>query len=430
MITFTRHKLLIGVIAGLPILLYYFFVSSCAVNIPLMDDYDAILGFANNFFFDFSNKLGLLFSQHNEHRFLLGRSLTVLSYFLTGNVNFKTLIIIGNLSLLAFIAVVFVAIVFSGKKIKPFYFLPVCFLLFHPLYWEVSLMAIAALATLAVYFFVFSSLYLLNWPERKYFITALFVAILATFINGNGMFVFPCGLLILWFYKRYKDLLFWLLGSILTVGLYFIGYSRLDSAGSIVRNPMGAIKFFFYFISSSLAPLLSTELPFRKEILLSVGALLSLYFLFLFRKIRTQRVNITTITFIVYLLISALFATLRRAGFGEDYAFSNRYALYSSLFIIFTYISLVEFLSERNLKIIFPILLASGIIFNIYSYIKIFPNAFSNKLMVLRNLADWQKNNESCLFIICAGLICPGMHHSRLLKVQQSTLLTKHFPEI
>ncbi len=387
------------IIAAVPIILYYLFVFTCAINIPIMDDYDAILGFANNFFSGSHNKLALLFSQHNEHRILFCRCLTALSCFLTGSVNFRILAIIGNFSLFAFIAVVFASTVFSGKKIKPLYFLPVCFLLFQPPWWEAGLMAMSALTCLTVYFFAYSALHLLNWPSRKCFIVSLLIAAFAAFVNGNGMFIFPCGLLMLWFYKRPGGFLIWFLGGITITGLYFLGYVRPDCypLGAVVHNPIAGIKFFFYFISSSLSFFIPSGMPFRQEVLLSAGALIFLYFLFLFTKIRARRVNITTVAFIAYLLLTAFIVTLCRAGFGANYALSHRYMLYSYLFLIFSYISFIEFSSERVLKVLFPVLLASAIFINFYAYIKSAPELFSIKRKALANLTDWRLDNKQCL---------------------------------
>src|SRR6266542_1891938 len=86
----------------IPAVMYYAVVSQNVVNIPIMDDYEAILQFLLNFkSASFGEKLALMFSQHAEHRLLFSRIVYVTYYTLFGHVNFKHIIFIADLQLLA-----------------------------------------------------------------------------------------------------------------------------------------------------------------------------------------------------------------------------------------------------------------------------------------------------------------------------------------
>jgi hypothetical protein len=390
----------ICILAYIPILLYYVSIFIKSVNIPQWDDYIAILGFANNFLSNSHNKFALLFSQHNEHRILFCRVSTLLLYFLSGKIDFKILTLIGNLSILAFTAVLLSSTVFATHKMKPLYFVPVVFILFQPQYYENSLLTMASLSGLPVIFFAFLTLYCLGAGSIKNFIFSLVAAILTTFTNGNGMFVFLSGLIILYFYKRYKEGAVWILVGLMTVCAYFIGYTRPPlhpSPMGIVNYPTEAIKYFFYFIGSSIPYFVSEKFVQNPLLLLSGGILIFLYFIFLSYKIRSGKVNIITFAFFAYLFITAFVVTLGRSYFGAHQALSSRYMIYSDLFIIFVYITFIEFSSDKTIRLIFPFLLILSIYFNYASYKNNFQYMIIQKEELTDGLADWRMNNNTGL---------------------------------
>lgn len=389
------------VLAFIPIFCYYFSIFVTSINIPVMDDYDAILGFANNFLSGAHNKFTLLFSLHNEHRIFFCRALTVMSYFLTGSINFRLLTIIGNFSLFVFAAVLFSSTVFTANKIKPLYFIPVVFILFQPQYWESCLMSMASLSSLPVLLFVFLTLHCLKAGTIKNFFFSLVAAIFATFINGNGMFVFFSGLIILCFQRRYKECIIWFWAGIITVSAYHIGYSTPGHHPSVllavIGHPIETMKFFFYFIGASLSYFIPGRFEFSRLLSLSGGVFILLYFIFLSFKIRSNKVNIITFAFLLYLFIIALVVSLCRSGFGVGAAFSSRYMLYSDLFLIFIYLSFIEVSSIKVIRFIFPLVLVLSLIFNFSSYRGNFPSMLYNKKMLRDGLAFWKINGHSGL---------------------------------
>jgi hypothetical protein len=72
------------------------FVVINAANMPLMDDYDAVLQFLNNFSdADAYGRAKLLMAAHNEHRIATTRGVAIASYLLSGTANFTWLILVG-----------------------------------------------------------------------------------------------------------------------------------------------------------------------------------------------------------------------------------------------------------------------------------------------------------------------------------------------
>src|ERR1700749_347647 len=97
----------------LPCIPFYVAVFNWDSNIPRWDDYDGILAWIMKFS-DGSilDKISLFLSQYGEHRLIPSKILYLTYYYLTGGINFRGLMIIGNLQLLV---VAFASIYFLRK---------------------------------------------------------------------------------------------------------------------------------------------------------------------------------------------------------------------------------------------------------------------------------------------------------------------------
>ena len=94
-------KIFSYLLVATPVFLFFYFFAINIVDVPINDDF-ALLDFINKYLEsnNFSEKIKLLFAQHNEHRIFYDRMFTLLSYKLIGTVNFTFLATIGNLSLI------------------------------------------------------------------------------------------------------------------------------------------------------------------------------------------------------------------------------------------------------------------------------------------------------------------------------------------
>jgi hypothetical protein len=138
----------------IPLITFFGMFFYYTVNAPINNDYQAILDFINKIIAtdSYSEKMKLIFSQHNEHRIVYDRIWTIISYKLQNNVNFNFLAFIGNLSLLG------IAIIFYKRYSllqKPLLlFVPITVLLFNITLWENITFAMAALSNFTVYLFI------------------------------------------------------------------------------------------------------------------------------------------------------------------------------------------------------------------------------------------------------------------------------------
>lgn len=388
-------------LAILPVVVFYWFVFKFSQNIPLVDDFDAILDFFIKFFQSVSlkEKLVLLFSQHNEHRLVIDRIIALLVYYINNSLDFKILIIIGNLSLLGLAVIIFQC--FKQKKDKFLYFLPVVFLLFQPQYTGSIYWAISALQNLLVLLFVSLTIYFIDDKRRSFFVLAIVFAVLSAFTNGNGLFVFLIILGILMYRRRFHDALLWLFVTILVFAVYFHGYIMPEHKQYYIdfSNMGQAVIYFFAFIGSSVSlnfPIFKIMLSGFSEaqitILISViGVIILLYSIFLIKN-KYYKKNIKISAFFVFLFVCALSAALMRPGHGLTQAFSSRYKIISVLFLIFIYISAAEIIQAGKLKKYFPYILTAAIVFNIGSFYLNYNEIVYCRKKLVFGLADWQYN--------------------------------------
>jgi len=386
----------------LSICVFYLTISIFKANIPVLDDFAAILEFINKFLpSNWHEKIILLFSQYNEHRVVFLRLLTVSCYYITGKVDFRILTIIGHLSLIGLL-IIFLKSNTTGNNTKkyPYFIIPLVLLLFQPQYYETSAITMAAVSNLFVLFFAFLSLYLLTKRSTKYLLFSLAAAISATFTNGNGMLVFLAGLIILVIDKRFKESVVWLFVGITCVMVYFIGYLKPSHhpsiTASIFIHPIETIKYFLLFLGSYSESFVPVKDKINYLLPLLTGALSCAYFIFLL-KVRYYKMNKPVFSFLLYLFLTVGTVSLCRSGFGLWQALSSRYTIISVLMIISFYFSAIEILSQKVVKTIFPILLVIALFFNLFSYYKYFRFLVAFRSHDINSLIYWKKNNSGLL---------------------------------
>jgi len=377
-------------IALTPIVIFFGMVWKYALNIPFLDDYDAVLGFLVKYFdaSTLAQKFHLIFAQHNEHRIVFNKLIELAQIYAHGVTDFRQLIFIGNIGLIGIFAVLY----FSLGRIKNqiLVFIPVSFLLFQPQYWENIHWAMASLQNFHVLFFAFISIFLVSKREKSFFSLGIIFAVLATFTQGNGMFVFPVGVAILLYQKRYNSLLIWIFTMIICVGFYFRNYIQPAQHPSIVTaflNPFQTISYFFSFIGSSVG--------FGKFLSPYIGFATFIYFVIISLK-KYFKQNIVIYGLFCFLFLSAAAAALTRSGLGLEQAFASRYSIISILFFVLIYLSLIDL--YKNLARYIVAFIVAAILFNACAYYLYFHSVVEHHISLSESLEKWKVNGEGLLF--------------------------------
>jgi len=336
---------------ALPPILFYTVLFRIAVNIPLFDDYDALLNFLNQLaqVNGTSAKVSFfLASQHGEMKLFFLHGMACLQLYLCGHIDFRILSTIAN-GFVFLLAILLWKMFLPNCKDLAFrlaYFIPVSWLLFQFQYWANLDFSTPGLQHVAVLPFIFGTIYLLVRGRGLWaFLGASAFLILAVGSDGNALLLVPFGTMILALSRRYKLIAPWLLVSAGCIAAYAYRYNVMSSQTGPHRSIIAAFHplapaFVLSFIGSAAG------FPFQSGSFV-LGALLCVFFFYLARRGYTRRNPLVSYC-VLFILITAVCVAGIRSDFGVFQAVSPRYAIYSALLLIFAWFAIVEeFLQNR-----------------------------------------------------------------------------------
>lgn len=190
--TYAIWTILFAVIA-----VFWFSVFTLSFNFPFYDDFENIVQFILRFRESSGiwDKVVLLFEQNFEHRVLFSKLVTLLQYALTGQVNIRWLIVLGNISLLGISALFYTF--YREQKLSLPALLAICCLLFQVQHYEDTISwATCSLQHAPCICFSLWSFHLALKRKRPYASAAL--ALLALFSSANGLAAIFIWLFITW----------------------------------------------------------------------------------------------------------------------------------------------------------------------------------------------------------------------------------------
>jgi len=356
----------------IPIIIFCCLFFRFTVNAPINDDYQAILDFLNKIIStdSYSEKIKLLFSQHNEHRIVYDRIWTIISYKVQGNVDFNFLAFIGNLSLLG-IAVIFYKR-FSLLQKPLLLFVPVTIMLFNITSWENVTFAMAALSNFTVYLFILISLGFItsNTSENKRNLYLAFTFLfLAAITQGGGLFMVPISILILLYKKEYKNAVIFGILSLALLALYFYHYQKppqsVDFVTSIIQFKHNIFLFAFAFLGNAFNYYLVYNNPiYSIHFTMVIGVLFFLLFLYI-TYTKYYKKNLFVYSLMLLLVMSSFITAVSRISFGIETAGASRYRINGIIFFITLYLWFIE---TRDFKktVYLYIILAISTVYYIY----------------------------------------------------------------
>lgn len=415
--SWSTDRLLGGMVIAVPVILFWLVWSYYAVNVPKWDDH-ALRGFLYDLDDEttFSGKIYQFFRQHNEHRIVVDRLVAFLDYSITGKLNFRHLMAVGNLSLVGI--VLLLLDLFRREGRSAWYAVPVPFLLLNLANWENMYWGMAALQNFWIVFWSMLVCYLLAYTQH--WRGAIAVATLATLTSGNGLLIWPIGIILLILRSvdsqirskyRYLPLAAWIVSAGIVIGLYFAGYKKPAGNPSDRSSVFEAIKGGVAFLGAS-----AEALPVRSAlqssvffgaglvlvaILLVVAGLLRHrqmigYTLLLFTKPSAPGRGrpIPSITLFFWGIMAFIIGTTAvvawgRTGFGLDLIITSRYKIYSLLLLIMLYVYVVLMVGRSLGKWIMVGGVAGSILFYWSSYFSFLDEAIWFRHWQLTNQFNW-----------------------------------------
>jgi hypothetical protein len=367
-----NNKLLVGVLMVVPILIWVFVILYYSVNLPWYDDFDPFPDFLHKWITDttLSDRLQLLFQPNNEHRMVVGKLITLGYYWLTGQLNFTFLHIIGACFTLAVLYVFWRS--FRRSGLPWYYFLPVPFLLLQMQFHLIFLWAITGLQHQPAIFFVCISMYLLSEKRLVWGITA---AVCATYAMSSGIFVWPAGFVVLLFRTRYKELILWCVAAVLAIGFYLYGLSAQGNESSIdflLKNPHLSVLGFFAHLGGLFDFFPEKSIVVRSALPVLMGFVVMIWIaIWLWKQLWSwfglgfgwpskeqqlavkpslQPFSTFLLGILTFLLVNALIICLLRPRFGFFVMIVSNYKMYPALFLIVAYLTFISSATRESLK--------------------------------------------------------------------------------
>jgi hypothetical protein len=351
-----------AMMVAIPGVLYYSILFRHLVDLPLLDDYDAVLGFLNQlaqvkgaaakFWF-------FLGAQHNEYKIFFGHGIAWAQYDALGHVNFSAICVLGDFAV-AVLALILWSMFLPeqkdlGKRLT--YFVPASWLIFQLEYYETLNWAMPSLVTLWVIVFSLGAIGCLLRPSRMSYAGAVVLYVLAISSLGNGFLLLPVGLLILVMQRQRARAVGWLVISAVNIAAYAYHYNFHSSQAiySAQSHQHGSVfatllhlrpDYLLAFLGNAAA--IGGASPTYAAISIVLGLILLSVFAWMARRGYAKK-NPAIAYSVLFLLLTAVGVAGLRSDFGLTQSLSSRYTIYGALALIFAWIMVVEeFLQKRG----------------------------------------------------------------------------------
>lgn len=362
----TLKKGIIFFLICLPPIAFFALFFRYTVDVPVNDDYRAILDNLNKTLAtdSVSEKITLFFSQHNEHRIAYDRFWTLLCYKLNGQVNFNYLSLTGNLSLFGIFFIFYKRVREISTNVL--FVLPLSILVFNITFYENMTFAMATMSNITVYLFSLLSLYFLTKEpfNGKHLSLAILFLFLSTYTQGGGLFMVPIGVAILVFRKLWKQLFIFSMATLLLLCFYFIGYESPSYHPSVISTlidfKVRALLFSLAFLGNAF----NYNLIYTNDLNESVGLATVIGFIFLVAylyliKIKYYKKNLFVFSVLSLVVLTSFVTGVTRCQFGLETSGASRYRIASVIFLIGLYLAFIQNYSFSHKKSKYILIIAS-----------------------------------------------------------------------
>jgi hypothetical protein len=339
------------------ILYFYAFLYVYAYNIPFADDILDILAFLTNVSQSqqWSQTAELFFSQLNEHRTLSSRLIYYLAYAVEGEVNFRTLVLLGNLALPLLLIIYFLAIRQYPQPLM--ILLPAAFILFQLRIYGTIFWSMNAFAFMFSFVYAFACLLCLRKLSPKRLMLAVVFASLATFTMASGQLIWLVGLLSLLHRTVYLRsgsrayCVVWLVSAVTVLALFRIDYVQLISTPlmliSFLDTPFRTIYLFLAMLGGAVSdhnPILAACFGSTLLLIVSVLTVCGFRRKDIFLELSAWYIIISTGTVaLARATTSAILGlSIREEGAFVSTAFADRYVILSVLLLATTVVLLLS----------------------------------------------------------------------------------------
>ncbi len=334
-----------------PVIIYFSLVNKYALNIPFLDDYNAILEFLTKFKAgSLTDKFALLFSQHSDHRIFHARVIFVLYYYIFGKINFIHLIFLANLQLV----VIYILFIHFTKKAAPKYWiipsLIIGFCLFDSSSYENADYAMCGITNYGVLMLFMVSLFCYKKTGYKFLILAGLFEAICIFSSGSGLI---CALSLVVFTLLCREKIKSITSAsvfIIGIPLYYFHYQKMTETGRIsdAFTSTRDVSFFFHMIGNHFS--------FEYGVLIGICEMALIIMLLpanwkLILKLKFKPETLPLISILCVLIGTSLSISVFRsndARLGELASYASRYLIYTHMLAAVLFILLWIKIEGKN----------------------------------------------------------------------------------
>jgi len=377
------------------ILLFFLYNFHFSVDFPFQDDFLFIqfIHAISDGKVGFTGLIREMFLTFNDHKAAVPRFISLIDYVLTGRLHLRFYIVLVSINLTYIFY--FLYLNFRKAKLPLYYFVPVPFLFFHPLYHEVSGWALTGMQHSYLTAFTVTAIILVSRGTKPAFYGAMLCCFLATFTHGNGILSFPAIIFFFLCHKDFRKAIMTAVFMFLCLGVYLAGYE----SGQAVNLPKNAVLFFsslFGFVGSAMSLWAMPELLSAIWGLMIVGCMVlvtsrvaSVYFK---KPARIMPGTIELLTLFAFIFISSTVIAVFRSWAGTTVA--SRFQLYASLSTAIIYIFLVFYTDFFRRKWVYTTVLALSFFYWAYSYYRFTGTVAAKKTTYLADIYNWRNNRS------------------------------------
>jgi hypothetical protein len=327
-----------GVLIAIPAVVFYVILLSNAVDLPLRDDYGAILNFLNHMATLGGGRIAyLLAAQSTDYKLVFEHVIVWFQLALFNHIDFRVTCALGN-GFVILLALVLWKMFLPGNldlTNRMVLFTPVTWILFQLQYIGTLNWAMCALQHIPGLVFSLYAIYLLTQGTLRTFVGATLCLVAAIASSGNGFVLVPIGALIL--IPHLRRLALWLVVSGGCLAAYAYQYSP-QGASNLHPDPL----FILTFIGNAAEPPINGGFLAAGVILCPLlGLILCTFFVYAART-RYFDKNRAAAYSILFLLTTAIGVGCMHSDLGVRQSLSSRYGIYSTLLLIFAWFVIAE----------------------------------------------------------------------------------------
>jgi hypothetical protein len=309
------------------------------VNTPLWDEWDSVPLFqkVDNHTLGFSD----LWAQRNEHRILFPNIVILLGAYATHwNIKFELLVSFTFSLIAALMLYLFVLSKIKQRYIALFASILIAAWFYSPIQYENWLSGVQIISFMCIAGIVSSVYFLDRFGTAKHrnrkllFGAAMVSAIIATYSMGDGLLLWPVGLVILASYRQTKQAFgAWIIGGLVTISAYYYHYhATADSASTtlFLHQRFSFIKYVLGYIGSSI-----DSHPNKADVmgLILILCLVPLLYMVWVRRKMMEKF-VPWLSIILLTLMSAVITAVARLNLGVVQSTTSRYTVFSLLYVI------------------------------------------------------------------------------------------------